>query len=105
VAHPPLAYRCARSTTRDEEGDVHPFLQRLATEEDGHLVVGVTGLLGAAGAIVLAVGATIDIDVLVWAGAVVVAAGSINGTFREHTQVTYSILDRLDRLEGGSSED
>ncbi len=81
------------------------LLQRLLTEESGHLAVAATGLLGAAGAIVLAVGATNANDVLVWIGAAVLVAAYINGSTGEHRQVTYPILARLDELEGGSGED
>lgn len=80
------------------------FLRRLHTEESGHLIVAATGLIGAAGAILLAAGATTDTDVLAWIGGGVMAAAFLNGSIREHTEVTYGIFARLDELEGGSGE-
>lgn len=75
------------------------ILNRFLREESGHLIKGVTALLGAAGAIVLAVGVTGDTDALVWIGAIVVAVAFINGGFIEHTQLDYPVLKRLDELE------
>lgn len=80
------------------------FLRRLHTEESGHLIVAATGLIGAAGAILLAAGATTDTDVLAWIGGGVMAVAFLNGSIREHTEVTYGIFARLDELEGGSGE-
>ncbi|MEE8421432.1 MAG: hypothetical protein V3S31_01500 [Dehalococcoidia bacterium] len=80
------------------------FLRRLLTEESGHMVIAATGLVGAAGAILLAVGVTGDTDVLVWIGGGVMAVAFLNGSIREHQLVDYEIFARLDELEGGSSE-
>lgn len=74
-------------------------LNRFLWEESGHLIKGVTALVGAAGAIVLAVGATADQDALVWIGAVVLALAFVNGGFIEHTKIDYPMLKRLDDLE------
>ncbi len=75
------------------------ILDRLLHEESGHLIKGVTAILGAAGAIVLAIGVTGDTDALVWIGAIVLAVAFINAGFIEHTQLDYPVLKRLDDLE------
>ncbi len=80
------------------------FLRRLHTEETGHAVIAATGLIGAAGAILLAAGMTTDTDVLAWIGGGVMAVAFINGSVREHQLVDYEVFARLDELEGGSGE-
>jgi len=74
-------------------------LNRLLREESGHMIKAITAMLGAAGAIVLAVGITGDNDALVWIGAVVVAVAFVNAGFIEHTKIEYPVLKRLDDLE------
>ncbi|MDA1004454.1 MAG: hypothetical protein O3B31_14105 [Chloroflexi bacterium] len=56
-------------------------------------------MLGAVGAIVLAVGATGDNDTLVWIGGVVVALAFLNSGFIEHTKMDYPLYRRVDELE------
>lgn len=74
-------------------------ITRAMWEEDGHLWRLITGVLGAVGAIRLAVGATGGNDTVTWIGGVVVALAFLNSAFLEHSRMDYPIYHRLDELE------
>jgi hypothetical protein len=67
--------------------------------EDGHGTPLIGAMLGAVGAIVLAIGAARDTGILTIAGGVVLAVGLVATLVIQHMAVEYGILDRLDKLE------
>ncbi len=82
------------------------MFQRLATlatllnSEEGHGVTLGGTLAGMAGAILLAVGAVNDQDVLTIVGGAVLAVGLLAGALLQHMAIEYDIYDRLNKLEG-----
>ena len=82
---------------------IRAALRRLHEEERGHAGPFLTWVLGAAGAIVLAVGAAADRDVIAIFGGVLVALGFVAAGVLTHVGVDYSVLARLDALERGRS--
>ena len=70
-----------------------------AQQEDGHALPGVGNLIGAAGAIALAIGAAGDTDWLTIVGGIVLAVGIVAGGVLEHMGVDYDIFGRLEKLE------
>ena len=67
--------------------------------EEGHGMPLIGALIGAAGAIVLAIGAANDTGVLTIAGGIILAVGLIAMLVIQHMTVEYGIYDRLDKLE------
>ena len=76
------------------------MLERLMREEQGHAQAGVGTLVGAIGAILLAIGAAGETDWLIWVGGVVLALGIIAAGLLHHTVVDYELYGRLEKLEG-----
>lgn len=79
------------------------MFQRLATlliREEGHTVTLPGTLAGMAGAVLLAIGAVNNQDVLTIIGGVVLAAGLLATSLLQHLGVEYEIYGRIDKLEG-----
>ena len=78
------------------------MLQRIAAllnSERGHGVTLPGTLAGMAGAILLAVGAVNNQDVLTIIGAVVLAGGLLATSLLQHMGIEYGIFGRLDEIE------
>jgi hypothetical protein len=73
---------------------------RWHTEEAGHVAPVVGTLPAIAGAILLGIGAANDTGWLAVAGGIVLAAGILVYETVRHLRSDWSILERLDRLEG-----
>ena len=67
--------------------------------ERGHAAPLAVTLVGAVGAIVLAVGVAADSDVAAVIGGIVLAVGLLATTVVTHTAIDYPIFGRLDNLE------
>ena len=67
--------------------------------EEGHGLPLIGALIGAAGAIVLAIGAANDTGALTIAGGIILAVGLIATLVIQHMTVEYGIFGRLDKLE------
>ena len=79
------------------------MLQRIAAllnSEEGHGVTLGGTLAGMAGAILLAVGAVNDQNVLTIIGGAVLAGGLLAAALLQHMAIEYDIYDRLNKLEG-----
>jgi hypothetical protein len=76
------------------------IIDGLVRGEEGHATPAIGTLIGAAGAILLTVGATGDTDWLAWVGGVVLAVGIIAAGLLQHTTVDYEMYARLEKLEG-----
>lgn len=79
------------------------MFQRLATllnSEEGHGVTLPATLIGMAGAILLAVGAVNNQDVLTIIGGIVLAVGLLASSMAQHMLIEYPIYERLDKMEG-----
>lgn len=74
------------------------FLKTLHREE-GHGITLPGTLAGMVGAILLAVGAVNNQDVLTIIGGVVLAVGILAGSMLQHMGVEYEIYGRLDEIE------
>ncbi|TAK57445.1 MAG: hypothetical protein EPO22_12205 [Dehalococcoidia bacterium] len=67
--------------------------------EEGHGMPLIGALIGAAGAIVLAIGAANDTGALAIAGGIILAVGLMAMLVIQHMTVEYGIFGRLDKLE------
>ena len=79
------------------------MFQRLATLLNGEAGHGVTlpaTLAGMAGAVLLAVGAVNNQDVLTIIGGGVLAVGLLASSMAQHMLIEYPIYERLDKMEG-----
>jgi len=76
------------------------FYEAVTEGEEGHALAGVASLVGAVGAIVLAIGATGTNDAVTIIGGIVLAAGVLAAGLLEHTTVDWNIFARLEKLEG-----
>ncbi len=79
------------------------MLQRIATllnSEEGHGVTLPGTLAAMVGAVLLAVGAVNDQDVLTIIGGVVLAGGLLATSLLQHMGIEYGIFGRLDEIEG-----
>jgi hypothetical protein len=72
----------------------------VSQDESGHALAGLASLVGAAGAIVLAIGAMNDNDATTIIGGIVLAAGVLGAGLLEHITIDYGIFERLTKLEG-----
>ncbi len=78
------------------------MLQRLTTllsSEEGHGITLPGTLAGMVGAVVLAVGAVNNQDVVTIIGAIVLAVGLLATSLLQHMGVEYEIYDRLNKIE------
>jgi len=80
--------------------DIVGFFRRFHEDESGHAIPGVLSLAGAVGAIVLAIGAACNEDVVTIIGGVALAIGVLGGALGEHMMVDYNIFARVEKLEG-----
>jgi len=79
------------------------MFQRLAARlnsEAGHAVTLPATFAGMAGAVLLAVGAVNNQDVLTIIGGAVLACGLLAASVLQHMAIEYDIYDRLNKLEG-----
>ncbi len=67
--------------------------------EEGHGMILIGPIIGAAGAIALAIGAANDTGVLAIAGGIVLAVGLVGMLLGQHMVVDYDVYDRLNKLE------
>ena len=74
-------------------------LQNIHASEDGHAEPVVGALIGAVGAILLAIGAANDSGVLAIIGGIVLALGLMATVVINHMTVEYGIFGRLDKME------
>ena len=74
-------------------------LQTTNADERGHATPLVVTLVGAAGALALAVGVAADSDVAAIIGGIALAVGLLATTVVSHMNIDYSIFSRLDNLE------
>lgn len=74
-------------------------LQMLRRGERGHAAPLLPALVGAAGAIVLAIGVAADSDAAALIGGIVLAVGLVATTVAYHLAIDYGIFRRLDDLE------
>ena len=75
------------------------LIRRINEDESGHIAVGMPALVAAVGAIVLAIGASGDTDVLTIIGGIVLAVGVFGSSVARHRGIDYDIYERLDKLE------
>lgn len=76
------------------------WLSMNSREETGHAAAGLAALIGAVGAIVLAIGAMNDNDATTIIGGIVLAVGVLGSGLLEHMTIDYKIFARLDKIEG-----
>jgi|RhiMetdeSRZDD1v2_1073273.scaffolds.fasta_scaffold2188583_2 hypothetical protein len=74
-------------------------MQRVNNDERGHIEVGLPALVAGIAAIVLAIGAASDSDVVTIVSGVVLGLAILAASVLRHRQIDYSVYDRLDRLE------
>jgi hypothetical protein len=75
------------------------ILRALNEREEGHAGPLIPALVGAAGAIVLAIGAAGDSGVTTVIGGIVLAVGLLGTTVLHHLTIEYEFFRRLDNLE------
>ena len=75
------------------------LMQALQHGEEGHAQSAVGGVIGAVGAILLAVGAANDSGVLAIIGGIVLAVALVAMLAIHHMAVEYDIYGRLEKLE------
>src|SRR6267378_2473419 len=74
-------------------------IQHVNNDERGHVEVGVPALVAAIAAIVLAIGAAADSDVVTIISGVVLGVSLFAASILRHRQIDYGVYDRLDKLE------
>ena len=74
-------------------------LLRTLSSEDGHAITLPGVFLGGAGAVLLAIGAANNNDILTIIGGIVLAIGLLASSLLAHIGVEYGIFHRLDDLE------
>ena len=79
--------------------EMRRVLQTTNADERGHAAPLALTLIGAAGAIALAVGVAADSDVAAIIGGIALAVGLLATTVVSHMDIDYSIFRRLDNLE------
>jgi membrane protein YdbS with pleckstrin-like domain len=79
--------------------ELRRVLQTANADERGHAAPLALTLVGAAGAILLAVGVAADSDVAAIIGGIVLAVGLLATTVVTHMAIDYSLFRRLDNLE------
>ena len=75
-------------------------LTELLNSEEGHGVTLPATFAGMAGAVLLAVGAVNNQDVLTIIGGIVLAVGLLASSMAQHMLIEYPIYGRLDKIEG-----
>ena len=79
---------------------IRNIVQALRSGEEGHAEPGVATLVGAIGAVVLAIGAAADTDWLTIVGGVVLGMGVLAAGILSHRVVDADLYGRIDKLEG-----
>ncbi len=79
--------------------ELRRVLRAANADERGHAAPLAVTLVGAAGAIVLAVGVAADSDVAAIIGGIVLAEGLLATTVVTHMAIDYPLFRRLDNLE------
>ena len=74
-------------------------VQQIHNDERGHVEVGVPALVAAIAAIVLAIGAAADSDVVTIISGVVLGVALLSASLARHRQIDYDVWRRLDKLE------
>ncbi len=74
-------------------------ITELHGDEDGHAVPAAGALVGAAGAILLGIGAANGSDALAIVGGILTGVGILAASVLDHMMVEYGIYDRLEKLE------
>ncbi|TMG03986.1 MAG: hypothetical protein E6I03_02605 [Chloroflexi bacterium] len=74
-------------------------VQQIHNDERGHVEVGVPALVAAIAAIVLAIGAAADSDVVTIISGVVLGVALLAASLARHRQIDYDVWRRLDKLE------
>jgi len=67
--------------------------------EEGHALPSVAALAGAAGAILLGIGAANDSGALAIAGGIVAGLGFLAASLLEHSKVDWDLYSRIEKLE------
>ena len=75
------------------------ILRAIHAGEEGHSQALVAALVGACGAIALAVGAAEDSSIAIYIGGAVLALGLVAAIVVNHLTVDHEIYDRLNKLE------
>ena len=75
-------------------------LLQLLNNETGHAAALPGAMIGMVGAILLAIGAVNDQDVLTIIGAIVLAVGLLATSLLQHIGIDYEVYSRLEKLEG-----
>ncbi len=70
-----------------------------AHREDGHERPALASLIGAAGAVLLGIGAANDSGALAIVGGIVLAVGLVAAMLVHHVTIDWQVMGRLDRLE------
>lgn len=78
---------------------VADLVRTIHASEEGHALPAVAALVGAAGAVVLGIGAANDSGGLAIAGGIITAVGIVAASLLDHIKVDYGIFDRLNKLE------
>jgi hypothetical protein len=74
-------------------------IQAFHEDESGHIVPGAANLIPATGAVVLAIGAASNSDVVTIIGGVALALGLVIASFLRHREIDYDIYARLEVIE------
>ncbi len=74
-------------------------VQRANNDERGHIEVGVPALVAGVAAIVLAIGAAADSDVITIISGVVLGVALLAASLLRHRQIDYDVWRRLDELK------
>src|SRR5438874_2107788 len=74
-------------------------VQQIHNDERGHVEVGLPALVAAIAAIVLAIGAAADSDVVTIISGVVLGVALLAASLARHRQIDYDVWRRLDKLE------
>jgi len=74
-------------------------VQQIHNDERGHVEVGVPALVAAIAAIVLAIGAAADSDVVTIISGVILGVALLAASLARHRQIDYDVWRRLDKLE------
>ena len=78
---------------------LHQLVERLTSDERGHVLVGVPSAIAAIGAIALGYGAAGNDDTVTVIGGFILAAGIFVTGLARHRTIDYDVWKRLDELE------
>ena len=69
------------------------------SNDEGHAMPAIASLAGAAGSILLGIGAANDSGALAIAGGIIAGVGFLGAMLLDHVQVEWDIFGRLEKLE------